>query len=103
MYREGKELITTTDHPCLPKWRGRIDEAERRGYFTDKDIDDAAHSNACATWEAHEKYGISYDSGPQDETLWKLGHYFRVFVAAHNFAACRETIAAIERRLRELA
>lgn len=114
MYVETKEIQVTspTSHPCLPKWRARIDAAERRGYFNKEDASAALNWDACAIGEVLSTFAqvpretppgatIVY---PKDEALVDLGIEFAGDVRARKstFAEARATLTAIETRLGEI-
>jgi hypothetical protein len=97
MYREDKELpAQETKHPCLPKWRKRIDDAEKRGRFTDAEKDKAKSWNWCAVGEAR---AAGFLGGVIAGSVYELGLLFSNAVQGSAFARCREVIAAIESQL----
>lgn len=117
MYQPNKDLtVTEITHPCLPQWRKRIDDAEKRGAFNADDEVMAAAWDACAMGEAHKLYPNLVDyrvnrngAYPRDERLYELGIKFShvvsdTYVARKNcgFHDARELISKIEQRLTEL-
>lgn len=107
MFQEEKELTTTeVQHPCLPKWRARISEAEQRGTFTKRERSEACDWNLCAVGEAQQqKYQIAPNDKSDawiDQELGDLGVSFATRVSEDDFAGCLKTIDAIEGRLSEL-
>ncbi len=60
MFREGTEerIEVEVDHPCLPEWRRRIEEAEARGYFSEGEVKLALSWNTCAVGEAVALYAV---------------------------------------------
>lgn len=108
MYRESKEIPSTeTKHPCLTRWRSRIDWAEENGGFHVDHKAYASRWDMCAVGEAHASYGVKYHrnvaDGPIDSTLERLGMDFYRAVDTNRIADARSIIAAIEQRLAELA
>lgn len=112
MYQSDKELQVTGlyTHPCLPQWRARIDEAEKRGYFNREDSELAADWNMCACGEAMTSNPSierrrDAGQGPEDQALRDLGYYFSYTVALRrrNFTKARNIISQIEDRLEILA
>lgn len=96
MYRESKELpAQETIHPCLPKWRKRIDDAEQRGRFTQAEKDQAGNWDQCAVGEARSAGFVSVIK----DKLYCLGFDFYDAVCDDHFTRCREIIAAIESQL----
>ena len=116
MYVETKEIQVTspTSHPCLPKWRARIDAAERRGYFNNTDELMAKNWDRCAIGEVLSTFTSQQvpreipPGGtlvyPKDDTLVELGIEFTGGVRARKstFAEAREILTAIETRLGEI-
>lgn len=111
MFQESKELsVQEIVHPCLPRWRARIDAAEKRGCFDEYDEYAADHWGMCAVGEAFrmsprvERDGTMENSPPADVTLFNLGHQFAEIVEpdSKDFARAREILSAIEARLSEI-
>lgn len=111
MFQSDKELPvveTPSKHYCLPKWRAIVDAAEKRGGFSETESGDAGCWDACACWEAKERYDLPYDRvhtrymGPSDPTIYQLGRDFSWCVDKNNYEGCREVLTAIEERLAEL-
>ena len=113
MYRETKELINQpATHPCLTQWRKRVDDAEKRGSFTESEMELAANWNTCAIGEARMltdkvrlEPGGDTDSGdpPVDPELNYLGYRFYADgVSENRFDRCRELLSLIEARLEQL-
>jgi hypothetical protein len=102
MFQSDKELT----HPCLPKWRARIDAAERRGKYNRKDATDAKVWNTCACHETVQRYGIAVAATgcPMDNDLRTLGLNFAgvIGVGGTDFAGARTILTAIEARLSEI-
>jgi hypothetical protein len=101
---------TKPKHFCLPKWRKRVDAAERHGSFTQARIHSASDWNLCALGEAaslypdvaeidDDRYGRRY---PIDDKLADAGHAFYHAVKWNDFAECRVQLTRIEERLAEL-
>lgn len=85
-------------------WGQRIAAAQRRGWFTDEDNDEAASWVTCAcgriTADIERSPGLGV---PRDGRLRMLGTEFCVFVGADDFAGARRTLEAIELRAIEVA
>ena len=109
MYRENKEVpVTETKaHPCLTRWRRRIDWAEQHGGFHADHKQAVWRWDMCAIGEAHKLYGIEVEDDivwqPKDHNLYHLGKCFASAVDADDLVRCRRLIALIEQRLAELA
>jgi hypothetical protein len=109
MLQPDKDLtVTEVAHPCLPKWRKRIDEAEKRGAFDLRDDEDSANWNLCAIGEARRTYnvpvsviGIHATGRPLDSRLRGLGLIFSkiVSVGSRQFDPAKRIITQIENRL----
>jgi hypothetical protein len=113
MFQGDKQLQTTTTiaHPCLPKWRARIDAAERRGSFDWVDQGMAADWKCCLIGEAGRTYpALERNSvgAPTDRELQKLGAEFGSFInpvvraGGKRFIRARQLLTAIEARLNEI-
>lgn len=120
MYREHKELtVPEVQHPCLPQWRQRIDEAEKRGAFTQADVRKARNWSQCAVGEASRSYDFDKygddpwfirrtmrrghcPAEPKDNVLNEVGLEFYYSVEQNDFASAREALSDIEARLREM-
>jgi len=113
MFQPSKELtVTEGAHPCLSKWRKRIDEAERRGRFNWDDHSAACNWNLCATGEGTQMFpriptrlAVSGETYPIDDELYDLGARFPSAVRPDEktFALARSYITRIENRLAELS
>lgn len=90
-------------------WGKRIDEAEKRGSFSDQESDDAGNWPTCACGKAtadiprHTESQWHYAGEPKDKRLFELGNEFSHRVSGDDFAGARETLLAIELRAREVA
>lgn len=111
MYREKDDQnlpVRELQHPCLTKWRSRIDWAEQNGGFHADHKQAAERWDRCAVGEARQLYGIKCirgraEFGPADKRLYDLGARFNTAVASNNFAWANRLLTAIEQRLAELA
>ena len=108
MFVETKETtVREIVHPCLSKWRARIDAAERRGEFNREDEITASDWDMCVCGEASREYLAldTYDNRvPKDERLRELGVDFAgsVINGEHTFTEARTILTAIEARLGEI-
>lgn len=83
-------------------WHERIDRAEKRKYFSKKDIDLALEWPTCACSEQDPRIPRTGDGQPLDDWLNRLGAEFACDVNDGDFQEARITIAAIEARATEL-
>lgn len=114
------------EHGCLVKWRGRLEEARKRGYFTLDELSEAENWDLCAVGEAHTlnpkivKYspqrknesGRSLSAYPVDTILDTLGLEFcisiervsdtGIYIRVSGFDAVEHCLDKIEKRLEEL-
>src|SRR5258708_968395 len=104
---EGGGGIVIIEHPCLPMWQERIDEAERRGAFSREDDQFAASWDTCAVGEAAwrgyqiEKLRVGGFQPPVDPELYELGSTFSQVVTMNyrNFREARRILNKITHRL----
>ena len=107
MYKEIPSGTKPVLHPCIVGWRARVDEAEKRGKFTESEFALAMNWNQCACGEAYNnifKFATEFKSDPMptDSRLKQLGGDFAGYVGTNKFKKCRDCLTAIEKRLAEL-
>lgn len=77
-------------------WNEIIDDAEKRGFFTDEEKSMAASWPTCACGQLDE--GIArdiVDNAPKDRYLKQLGLYFCSDVSLNKFAGARDSMSRI--------
>src|SRR5271157_1477136 len=101
LHTEIEIVVGPIAHPCLPKWRARVDWAEKRGGFTESQRRAARDWDQCANGEAHLPAEMTHAGGgtPLDPRLRSLGRHFASAVGDNDYTQAREIITQIETRL----
>lgn len=84
-------------------WGKRIDEAERRGGFTDDEKRSADRWTTCACGNVTDDIPRCTDGSPEDAKLSHLGIQFVNAVMEDAFAEASALLEAIELRARDVA
>jgi hypothetical protein len=81
-------------------WEKRIDAAEKRGYFSERDRDLAASWVTCACGQQDPRLHVRPGGEPRDDRLWYLGLAFSQTVrnGGKQFENARGILAEIEER-----
>ena len=97
------------EHVCLNKWRKRVDAAEKRGRFSDSEMNQSLSWKFCAVGEgrflipkkARETLfsGVTVNPEPIDYKLTMLGSDFPDLVCGNDFKGARKQLDRIEKRL----
>jgi len=94
--------ILTQAHLHLMYWGKKIIAAEKRGHFTQSNIDEASQWTTCACGRMLPSIETEDGCRPADFKLQCLGEDFTNFVTYDAFEDAAETLVAIEERAMEL-
>ncbi len=106
MFSEGTEerIEIEVNHPCLPEWRRRIEEAKEAGGFSEEERSLAANWDTCAVGEGYVALGkkLGPSQEPRDPRLAELGAKFYIQISNDSYRDASETLDRIEARLKEV-
>jgi hypothetical protein len=88
--------------PKTKSWHQRIDDAEKRGGFTEADKQMAKSWQTCACGRQDKRIPRCYGGDPADGELDRLGNTFNSSVRNDHFRKARKALYAIEKRAAEI-